>query len=228
MARSGYWRGIWNPDDGYLEPRVAEPTPGADAARIYEFQVFGPGSPETNLALGGVSTASGSCNAGEGPEKAINGTWTGGASDKWCDNHGWNRWWQVDLGAVFGIDRIVVYHAGAGGESSSWNTQAFTIEVSTDATAWTTVVTVTGNTDDITTHQIDAVDARYLRLNITEAIQAGGVGGWDCRPFDPASECGFIEGNGAQYVWMVPHDLEGLFTLMGGHAAAETRLDDLF
>jgi putative alpha-1,2-mannosidase len=29
-------------------------------------------------------------------------------------------------------------------------------------------------------------------------------------------------------VWMIPHDLEGLFSKMGGHAQAITRLDDLF
>jgi putative alpha-1,2-mannosidase len=228
MARAGYWRESWNPDDGFIEPRVAGPGPGADAARIYEVQVFGPGSPTTDLALGGTATASASCNANEGPEKAVNGTWTGGSSDKWCDNTSPPRWWQVDLGSARTIDRIVVYHAGAGGESPAWNTQDFDILVGPDEADLTTVATVTGNTDDISTHSFTAVDARFVRLEVVTAIQTGEVGAWDCQPFDPASECGYIEGNGAQYVWMVPHDLEGLFTLMGGHDAAVDRLDDLF
>jgi putative alpha-1,2-mannosidase len=226
LARSDWWRESWNADDGYVEARIAPPLPGVDAARIYEFQVFGPADPAVNLALGGTATASASCSSSEGPEKAINGTWTGGSWDKWCDNRSAARWWQVDLGSLQSIDRFVLYHAGAGGESSAWNTQDFSIAVSTDGAAWTTVATVAGNAADTSTHPIAAVDARYVRLEITNSVQTGG--GWDCRPFDPAAECGFIEGNAAQYVWMVPHNLEGLFTLMGGHTTAVTRLDDLF
>ncbi len=48
-------------------------------------------------------------------------------------------------------------------------------------------------------------------------------------PFDPAHsthrEDDFCEGNAWQYTWMVPHDYEGLFELMGGKEAAEKHLD---
>ena len=209
LARSDYWRESWNPADGYIEPRVAGAQPGADAARIYEVQIFGPTAPTTDLALAGTATASASCSANEGPEKAINGTWNGGSSDKWCDNISSSKWWQVNLGSAQSIDKIVVYHAGAGGESNAWDTQDFTLDVSTDASTWTTVATVKGNKDDISTHSFTATSARYVRLSISAAIQGSTPGAWDCQPFDPAAECGFIEGNGAQYVWMVPHDLEG-------------------
>jgi predicted alpha-1,2-mannosidase len=40
--------------------------------------------------------------------------------------------------------------------------------------------------------------------------------------------CGFVEGNAAQYTWMVPFDYAGLFARMGGNAPAVTRLDDFF
>jgi predicted alpha-1,2-mannosidase len=40
--------------------------------------------------------------------------------------------------------------------------------------------------------------------------------------------CGFVEGNAAQYTWMVPFDYTGLFTRLGGNGAALMRLDDLF
>jgi predicted alpha-1,2-mannosidase len=36
---------------------------------------------------------------------------------------------------------------------------------------------------------------------------------------------GFVEGNSAQYSWMVPHDPAGLFRAMGGRAKAAARLD---
>jgi putative alpha-1,2-mannosidase len=165
----------------------------------------------------------------EGPEKANNGTWNGGTSDKWCDNVSADKWWQVDLGAAKSIDKIVLHHAAAGGESSEWNTQDFTLEISSDASAWTTFATVTGNKDDVTTHTAASPSsARYVRLRVTKPDQSGPPGEWACLPFDPGAECGFIEGNAAQYVWMVPQNLEALSTMMGGHDAAARRLDDLF
>jgi predicted alpha-1,2-mannosidase len=46
--------------------------------------------------------------------------------------------------------------------------------------------------------------------------------------FDPASSRGFAEGSSAQYTWMVPHDVRGLFDRMGGDEAAVARLDAFF
>jgi predicted alpha-1,2-mannosidase len=49
--------------------------------------------------------------------------------------------------------------------------------------------------------------------------------------FDPASntsEDGFVEGSGAQYLWMVPYDPQGLFDAMGGNTKAAARLDGYF
>jgi predicted alpha-1,2-mannosidase len=41
-------------------------------------------------------------------------------------------------------------------------------------------------------------------------------------------QSGFQEGNAAQYTWMVPQNLHGLFAGIGGNRAAITRLDTLF
>lgn len=38
----------------------------------------------------------------------------------------------------------------------------------------------------------------------------------------------YTEGNAWQYLWLVPHDVEGLISLMGGKRRAEARLDSLF
>jgi predicted alpha-1,2-mannosidase len=47
--------------------------------------------------------------------------------------------------------------------------------------------------------------------------------------FDPSLwGAGFVEGTGAQYLWMVPFDPKGLFDAMGGNAAALRRLDHFF
>ena len=45
---------------------------------------------------------------------------------------------------------------------------------------------------------------------------------------DPGDSRGFVEGNAAQYTFMIPYDLGRLFARLGGHAKAIARLDDLF
>lgn len=48
-------------------------------------------------------------------------------------------------------------------------------------------------------------------------------------PFDPlVSNHGFEEGSSAQYTWFVPHQLNGLFTLMGGSDSAIEKLNRQF
>jgi hypothetical protein len=128
-----------------------------------------PGGP-VNVALGKATTADSSCNANEGPEKAVNGSVTGGTSDKWC-SLGATKFWRVDLGSAFTISSITVRHAGAGGESTSWNTRDFNLQVSNDGTNWTTVSTATGNTASVTVHPITPTAARYVRLNIQTPTQ---------------------------------------------------------
>ncbi|WP_326946234.1 GH92 family glycosyl hydrolase [Amycolatopsis sp. NBC_01307] len=49
-------------------------------------------------------------------------------------------------------------------------------------------------------------------------------------PFDPAEyqEMRYQEGNAAQYTWMVPYNVRGLFDAMGGDDAVKKRLDFFF
>ncbi|GAA4090416.1 endo-beta-N-acetylglucosaminidase [Nonomuraea soli] len=124
------------------------------------------GPSENNLALNRPATASGQCNTGEGPAKAVNGSVNGGNTDKWCTLTS-AKWMEVDLGSARPITRFVVKHAQAGGESPAWNTRDFTIQVrSATSDAWSTAVTVTGNSAATTTHPVSAT-ARYVRLAIT-------------------------------------------------------------
>lgn len=51
-------------------------------------------------------------------------------------------------------------------------------------------------------------------------------GSW--KNFNPAGKDGYVEGTAAQYLWMVPFDARGLFTLLGGDAQANRRLDAFF
>jgi predicted alpha-1,2-mannosidase len=47
-------------------------------------------------------------------------------------------------------------------------------------------------------------------------------------PFTPATGDGFVEGSAAQYVWMVPFNVRGLFDAMGGNQKAVARLNAYF
>jgi predicted alpha-1,2-mannosidase len=145
---------------------------GTDAAaRIYELEVYGSSSAPTDLALRRTATADSSCGTAESADKAFNGSWLGGWSDKWC-SQGSTKWVQTDLGARQHIGSVVIRHAGAGGEYSSWNTRDFDVQTSDDGSGWTTRASVRGNTADSTTSTVD-VDARYVRVNVLTPASDG-------------------------------------------------------
>ncbi len=125
-----------------------------------------------DLALNQTATGSAPCDPAETPSQAVNGSFSGGPDDKWCSSAA-SPYWMVDLGSPQTISRFVVEHAGAGGESLSLNTAAFNIQVSSDGVNFTTVVTVTGNLDSITTHDIAPTIARYVQLNIVSPTLSG-------------------------------------------------------
>jgi len=115
---------------------------GEPAARIYEFEVYGPGG-APNVALGRPATGSVPCSEDQGPEKAVNGSVSGGEADRWCSVDR-PLFLQVDLGTPRAVTRFVVKHAGAGGESEDLDTREFNIQVSTEGKAFTTVETSSG------------------------------------------------------------------------------------
>ena len=71
----------------------------------------------------------------------------------------------------------------------------------------------------------------YKNLYDSESgwIRPKDVNGKWREPFDPYEyENGFVEANGAQATWFVPHDLPGLAKLMGGNDAASEKLVNSF
>jgi hypothetical protein len=125
--------------------------------------------PDVNLALNRPTKGSASCNAEETSAKAVNGSVSGGNSDKWCSGVAGAKDIEVDLGGVRTIKRVVVKHAGAGGESAAYNTKAFTIETSTGGGVWTIAATVTTNTVGTTSHTVTAA-ARWVRLVTSDPV----------------------------------------------------------
>ncbi|MET7417635.1 GDSL-type esterase/lipase family protein [Dactylosporangium sp. NPDC005555] len=124
--------------------------------------------PGANLTRGATVTGSAPCVAAEAAAKATDGVVTG--NSKWCSGVA-GATLQADLGAARTVRRFVVRHASSGGEAQALNTRAFTIQVSGDGATWTTAVTVTANTDGVTSHRITPVTARYVRLVVGAPTQ---------------------------------------------------------
>ena len=78
-----------------------------------------------------------------------------------------SAWVQLDFKEPFTISRYVVRHAEAGGLDPELNSRDFTVEVSLDGETWTTVGSYQGNTAPVTDAAITPVEARYVRVNVT-------------------------------------------------------------
>jgi ABC-type transport system involved in multi-copper enzyme maturation permease subunit len=127
----------------FVRLNITRPSYSADfTARVYEFEVYGVDG-SANLALHRPAVGSVPCDSDRGPEKAFNGSVRGGPSDSWC-THEWDRFLQVDLGAVMKVRRFVVKHASAGGESPESDTREYNIQVSKDGKTYATAANATG------------------------------------------------------------------------------------
>ena len=130
-------------DARFVRLNISRPAyTGEPVARIYEFEIYG-ADPRQNLALQRPATGSEPCSADRGPDKAVNGSVTGGINDSWCADE-WPFFLQVDLGTARPVSRFVVKHASAGGENADADTRDFNIQVSADGKSYTTVATSSG------------------------------------------------------------------------------------
>ncbi|MFG2043442.1 discoidin domain-containing protein [Dactylosporangium sp. NPDC048998] len=162
----------------YVKLKIITPSNSGNlAARIFELEVMGSG-PEpdlVNLALNKPATGTQSCSLSEGPDKAVNGSWTNGITDWWCGSPSvTDKWLQVDLGKSYTLDSVVVRHAGAGGQSSGWNTKDYDILLSDDGSTWRTGASVWRNSADVTTSDVTGT-ARYVKLKIITPSNSGNL-----------------------------------------------------
>jgi hypothetical protein len=133
----------------------------------------------TNLALNKGTTGTTACEGcgqspcGETSDKAVNGSWTGGLSDKFC-SHTVPGLLTINLGEMRDLSGFIVRHARAGGETANYNTRDFEIQTSPDNTTFTTVVTVAANTLDTTMHPApEGTRGQWVRLRVTTGTQIG-------------------------------------------------------
>ncbi|HEY1012661.1 MAG TPA: glycosyl hydrolase family 18 protein, partial [Herpetosiphonaceae bacterium] len=120
-----------------------------------------------NLAQGKPATAS-SIETAEFPAGlAVDGS----QATRWASALSDPQWLQVDLGASYALNRVVLRWEAAYGRS-------YQIQVSNDASAWTTVATVTngdGGVDDLAV----SGTGRYVRMLGTQRATAWGYSLWE-------------------------------------------------
>jgi predicted alpha-1,2-mannosidase len=145
------------------DPAVVPPSFPDGAARPPAAPALG-----ANLARGRPATGSAPCAAAEGPAGAFDGT----LGTKFCTLAA-DKVLQVDLGSARNVGAFVVKHAGLGGETTAWNTGAFTISTSPDGASWTVRASASGNRTSRTYHPISPVSARYVRLAVTTPANDG-------------------------------------------------------
>ena len=84
-------------------------------------------------------------------------------------------WVQLDFKEPYQISRYVVRHAEAGGLDPELNSRDFTIETSLDGETWSRVGTHISNISPVTDASITPVEARYVRVNVTNSGSDGYV-----------------------------------------------------
>jgi len=122
-----------------------------------------------NLAAGRPATGSAACAATESAAQAFDGN----LGTKWCSSAAGTKTLQVDLGTARTVSAFVVKHAGLGGETTGFNTGAFSIATSADGVTWTNRVTAAGLRSSRTYHPIAAVSARHVRVSVTTPTNNG-------------------------------------------------------
>ncbi|MFI7343750.1 GH92 family glycosyl hydrolase [Streptomyces sp. NPDC050085] len=85
-----------------------------------------------------------------------------------------------------------------------------------------------GHADDAKRYAERAQNYRKIFDSSTGFFRARDAAGDFTGPADPAQSEGFHEGTSWQYQWLVPQDLPGMVSLIGGEDAANQRLDSFF
>jgi glucose/arabinose dehydrogenase len=119
------------------------------------------------LSQGKPATASSTENAGTPASAAVDGN----AGTRWSSGFSDPQWIQVDLGASAAIDRVVLQWEAA-------YAKAFQIQVSDDATNWTSVYSTTTGTGGTATLTVTG-SGRYVRLYGTQRATQYGYSLWE-------------------------------------------------
>jgi hypothetical protein len=148
---------------------------------LYEFQVYG-----ADPAIPAVAAVASSKEGNLGPQYAIDNN----AGTRWGSNFNDAEWIYQDLGTSVTVSRVVLKWEGAYG-------RGYQIQVSSDASNWTTVFTTTtgdGGTDDLA---ITKTSGRYVRMNGVTRATGYGYSLWEFQVYGTSGATGFSSSTAA-------------------------------
>lgn len=127
-----------------------------------------------------------------------------------------------------GLDRYLKLGYVPEGTDGVWGSAATTLEYTTADFSIAQFARALG--DDATYNEFSGRSQNWQKLFDPSIgyIRPRDTDGAFIPAFEPGSMTGFVEGNGAQYTWMVPYNVRSLFLEMGGNEHAVKRLDSFF
>lgn len=131
-----------------------------------------------------------------------------------------------------GLDRWLKLHYMPDG-APGWGSAADTLELAAADFGVAQLARETGDRE--TEHEFLSRAGWWRNLFNPDAAPEGGYiqprradGSWKKVDFNVEDDDDYVEGSGAQYLWMVPFDPAGLFAELGGTQKAAARLDRFF
>lgn len=119
-------------------------------------------------------------------------------------------------------------HPRKPGDSDFQHSASATLEYALSDAALAGMARDLGHTADAARYAKRAQHYRDVFDPDTGFFRARDAAGRFTGPADPAKSEGFHEGTSWQYMWLVPQDLPGMMSLIGGRDATERRLDSFF
>jgi hypothetical protein len=104
-----------------------------------------------------------------GDGSAVEAVTDGTPKTLWSSAAQGKQWLGFDFEKAYRIHRCVVRHAGDQGMKPVLNTRAFAVQASLDGKSWKTVYASKGNVANVSDIEFPKVDARYVKVNITDA-----------------------------------------------------------
>jgi len=140
-----------------------------------------------NLALGKTATVSSTETASYPGSAAVDGSLTTRWSSLFTDP----QWLYVDLGATYDVNRVKVTWEAAYASS-------YRVEISPDASTWSAMKTITGNTSTVNDHTGLTGSGRYVRIYGTSRATVYGYSIFELEVYGtPGSAGGVCSGSAA-------------------------------
>ncbi len=143
-----------------------------------------------------------------------------GATNSGCTSGSYIE--RPDLSTYLSKGYIPVGTSGVNGTSSA------TLEYATDDFAISQFAKALGDSTDAATFATRAENWKNVFNTATGYIEPRNSDGTYPSTFKSTSLSGFHDADGAQYTWMVPYNVAGLFSSMGGNSTAVSRLNSFF